>query len=304
MKYDKVLVTGGSGFLGKNLSLHREGWIYLSSSDCDLTDYNEVKSTLQRYQPDAVLHLAARVGGIKDNVNNQADFYYLNSLMNLNVLQACHELNINRVLSCLSTCAFPDVVEKYPFVEEDLFSGSPATSNLSYGMTKRMLKVASDSYRHQYGRNYSTFCPSNIYGPYDHFNNEKSHFIPAMISKIDKHSVDSTVEFWGTGKPLRQHLFVKDLAKIIPILLEKHNSNIPVIVAPDENVSINDAIKKFIAIVKKDIKIKYNGKLDGQYRKDGSNKKLKQVIGDFKFTTLEQGLFETYEWYKNEKSIY
>jgi len=300
----KVLVTGGTGFLGKNLAEEEKEWIYLSSKDCDLTSSEDVIKVFKHHNPDAVIHLAARVGGIKDNVNNQADFYYLNTLINLNVLQSCHKLNINRVLSCLSTCAFPDVVEEYPFTEKDLFSGPPAISNLSYGMTKRMLKVASDSYRHQHGRNYSTFCPSNIYGPYDHFNSEKSHFIPAMISKIDKYSVGSTVEFWGTGKPLRQHLFVKDLAKIIPILLEKHNSNIPVIVAPDENVSNDDAIKKFISIVKKDIKIKYNGKLDGQYRKDGSNKKLKQVIGDFKFTTLEQGLFETYEWYKNEKSIY
>tara|TARA_R110002126_G_scaffold291546_3_gene453561 strand:+ start:2661 stop:3590 length:930 start_codon:yes stop_codon:yes gene_type:complete len=301
--YNKVLVTGGSGFLGKNLALEEPKWKYLSSKDCDLTTYEDVLKTFEQYKPDAIIHLAARVGGIKDNVEKQADFYYLNSLINLNVLQAAHNLNINRVLSCLSTCAFPDTIKNYPFNEGDLFSGKPAVSNLSYGMTKRMLKIASDSYRTQYNRNYSTFCPSNIYGPFDHFNNENSHFIPAMISKIDPAQGGDTIEFWGTGKPLRQHLYVKDLAKIIPVLLNKHNSAVPIIVAPDENISINDAVQTFIKLVKKDIKVCYNNKLDGQYRKDGSNKMLKTIIKKFKFTSLDDGLKETYEWYRNENSI-
>ena len=298
----KVLVTGGTGFLGKNLAEEKKEWIYLSSKDCDLTSSEDVIRVFKHHNPDAVIHLAARVGGIKDNVNNQADFYYLNTLINLNVLQSCHKLNINRVLSCLSTCAFPDVVEKYPFTEKDLFSGPPAISNLSYGMTKRMLKVASDSYRRQYGRNYSTFCPSNIYGPHDYFNSDKSHFIPAMISRVDNAIEGSTVEFWGTGNPLRQQLYVKDLCKIIPILLEKHNTDIPIIIAPDQNLSIKETVEIFVKILKKNLKIDYNGKLDGQYRKDGSNKKVKQLLENFEFTDIEKGLKETYEWYEKENS--
>lgn len=298
----RVLVTGGTGFLGKNLAEEEKEWIYLSSKDCDLTSSEDVMRVFKHHSPDAVVHLAARVGGIKDNVNNQADFYYLNTLINLNVLQSCHKLNINRVLSCLSTCAFPDVVEKYPFTEKDLFSGPPAISNLSYGMTKRMLKVASDSYRKQYGRNYSTFCPSNIYGPHDYFNSDKSHFIPAMISRVDNAIEGSTVEFWGTGSPLRQQLYVKDLCKIISILLEKHNTDIPIIIAPDQNLSIKETVEIFVKILKKNLKIDYNGKLDGQYRKDGSNKKVKQLLENFEFTDIEKGLKETYEWYKKENS--
>mgnify|MGYP003113277185 CR=1 FL=1 len=303
MKYNKVLVTGGTGFLGKNLSLHMKDWVYLSSKDCDLTDYRDVMNTFQAYNPDAIVHLAARVGGIKDNVEHQADFCHLNNLMNINVLKVANDLNINRVLSCLSTCAFPDVLDKYPFTEDSLFDGKPAISNLSYGMTKRMLKVASDSYRAQYGRNYSTFCPSNLYGPFDSFNSINSHFIPAMISRMHSATIGATVEFWGTGNPLRQQLYVKDLCEIIPILLEDHNTDIPLIVAPDENLSIRQTIEIFEKILKKHLKIKYNGKLDGQYRKDGSNRKFKELLKSFEFTKIEKGLKKTYEWYKKENSI-
>ena len=281
------MVTGGTGFLGKNLSLHMKDWVYLSSKDCDLTDYRDVMSAFQAYNPDAIVHLAARVGGIKDNVEHQADFCHLNNLMNINVLKVANDLNINRVLSCLSTCAFPDVLDKYPFTEDNLFDGKPAISNLSYGMTKRMLKVSSDSYRAQYGRNYSTFCPSNLYGPFDSFDDVNSHFVPAMISRMDRAKEDSTVEFWGTGRPLRQ---------------QEHNTDIPLIVAPDQNLSIKETVEIFLKILKKQLKIKYNGKLDGQYRKDGSNEKLKKLINNFQFTKIEKGLKDTYEWYKNENS--
>ena len=295
----KIIVTGGTGFLGKNLQKQFPNWIYLSSKDCDLKDANQVFSLFMDEKPQAVLHLAGRVGGIKDNAENQARFFYENTLINTNVIHEAHRANIDRVLSSLSTCAFPNTLEFYPFSEEALFDGPPAPTNFSYGMTKRMLHVASVSYRKQYNRNYSTFSPSNIYGPHDYFESEKSHFVPSLVSKIVKAQNGDVLEFWGSGEPKRQQMFVEDLVKIIPILLEEHNSALPIIVAPHENLNIEEMIKISLKLIKKDVSIIFNNKLDGQFRKDGSNKKLLNIIKNFKFTSFEEGLLKTIKWYKD-----
>jgi len=297
----KVLVTGGSGFLGKRLSKYKPEWIYISSKDCNLEDFGEVKDYLSAVKPDAIVHLAARVGGIKDNVENQASFYIQNTMMNTNIIHSAHLLGISRVLSSLSTCAFPDIVASYPFTEEQIFDGAPAKTNFSYGYTKRALHVQTLSYRKQYGLNYSTFCPSNIYGPDDHFDTEKSHFVPALVSKLVKAENGGAIELWGTGNPKRQQLYVDDLAEIIPVLLEKHNSDIPLIVAPNENLSIREMASIANNKIEKNIKISYNSNLDGQYRKDGSNKRFLELVGGYEFTSFDEGIEKTIQWYLENK---
>ena len=293
----RVLVTGGTGFLGKRLKKYKPNWIYLSSEMCDLEDYNQTEEILRDLYPDAIVHLAARVGGIKDNSENQAEFYLQNTLINTNIIQAAYSTGVSRVLSSLSTCAFPDVVAEYPFTEKDIFNGPPAKTNFSYGYTKRALHVQTLSYRNQYGLNYSTFCPSNIYGPEDHFDTDKSHFVPALISKITNAENGGEIELWGTGNPKRQQLYVDDLANIIPTLLEKHNSGIPLIIAPSENFSIREMAEIANNKIEKNIKISYNGNLDGQYRKDGSNKRFLELVGDYEFTSFEVGIEKTIQWY-------
>mgnify|MGYP003121679417 CR=1 FL=1 len=293
----KVLVTGGTGFVGQRLQLKKPNWIYISSKECDLTCENQVNKLFSKVKPEAILHLAARVGGIKDNVTNQADFYYKNTMINTNVIHQAHINNINRVVSSLSTCAFPDRVSRFPYIEEDFFNGPPTITNFSYGMTKRMLHVSSCAYRNQYGRNYSTFCPSNIYGPGDHFNKESSHFVAALVHKIATTQDNSTIELWGTGNPLRQQLYVDDLCDIIPLLMEKHDSDVPLIVAPNENLSILEMAKILIKKSGKKIKLQFNGALDGQFRKDGNNLKLINTIGNYEFTQFKDGVGSTYKWY-------
>ena len=294
----KVLVTGGSGFVGRRLNRIKPQWVYISSSQYDLKNIKECNEMLEEYKPDAILHLASKVGGIKENFLKQAEFYHVNTMINTNILESARLHNVKRVLSSLSTCAFPDIVKTYPFTENNLLDGPPAKTNFTYGYTKRALHVQSLSYREQYGLNYSTFCPSNIYGPEDNFDPQSSHFVPALVRKLSLAKNKDELEFWGTGNPLRQQLYVDDLVQIIPKLLISHNTNIPLIVAPNENLSISQMINIGLKKVKKNVKISFNNKLDGQYRKDGCNRKLIDLLGNINFTSFENGFSKTYEWYE------
>jgi GDP-L-fucose synthase len=296
----KVLVTGGSGFVGKRLKLIRPDWIYVSSKDFNLLKFDECMKMLEQHKPDAVVHLAAIVGGIKDNLENPATFFYNNVSMNTNIVHACYLSGIKRLLASLSTCIFPDKLKKYPFSENDIFCGPPAESNFSYGYAKRCLLVQINTYRKQYELNYSTFSPSNIYGPEDNFENDKSHFVPAAIRKIM--NAKDEVTFWGTGKSLRQQLFVDDLCSAIPLILENHNDSDPLIVAPDENLSIKDMVETICSVTNQNLKIKFDGSMVGQHRKDGSNTKFKILFPDFKFTSFYDGIKETIKWYEESNN--
>jgi len=292
-----VLVTGGSGFLGRRLQKVKPKWIYLSSKECDLTAPSQVQKLFKEVKPDAVVHLASMVGGIKENVDKQADFCYCNSMINTNVLHQAHLSGVDRILSSLSTCAFPDKLGAYPFTEADMFKGPPSKTNFSYGMSKRMLHVASVSYRKQYGRNYSTFSPCNIYGPGDKFGEESSHFVASLVHKCANTKDGGRVPFWGTGKPVRQQLYVDDMAQIIVMLLSKHNTEAPLIVSPAQSYTIREMVDIGFSVSGKKVETTFDGLLDGQFRKDGCNKALLQLIGKFDFTTFEEGFRRTYESY-------
>ena len=132
-----ILVTGGSGLVGKHLKEIIPDATYISSKDYDLTDLQQTKDMMLKCKPNVVIHLAARVGGILDNMTHPVDYLEQNILMNTNVLKACHEFNVDKVVAILSTCIYPDKVKKYPMVEDNLFNGPPTPSNFSYGFAKR-----------------------------------------------------------------------------------------------------------------------------------------------------------------------
>jgi GDP-L-fucose synthase len=294
----EVLVTGGSGFVGTRLQKKQKNWTYISSKDYDLTVKDHCRQMLLDTKPDVVLHLAGKVGGIKENNKKQADFYYINTMINTNILEESYRAGVGRVLSSLSTCAFPDKLDKYPFTEEDLLKGPPAVTNFSYGYAKRSLFVQSLSYSRQCGVNYNCFCPSNLYGPDDNFDLESGHFVPNLIRKVFESGMKKNIELWGTGKPLRQQLYVDDLVQLIPVLIEKHKGDSPLIVAPNENYSIRELANLLIEQLDRDFNIVFNNELDGQFRKDGDNKRLLDVVGDYNFTTFKEGVMKTYEWYE------
>lgn len=295
--YNKVLVTGGNGFLGKRLKITKPEWNYLSSKEVDLTKPNELYSYIKDHKVDAVIHLAAKTGGIKHSVENQSDFHYYNSIMGTNLLRECHKAGIGRVLSCLSTCCYPDVTDNYPMNEGQFLDGEPTNTNYGYALAKRELYKQTNFYRKFYNLNYSTFTPCNLYGPEANFNDTSSHFIASLIKKIYLAKDGENIELYGSGMPKRQHLYIDDLAKLIPELLNKHNTEIPINIAPKENLSISEISNIALKSIEKKVNIVFNNKLDGQIRKDVDNTQLLKLCGDISFTTLSDGIKKTYKWY-------
>jgi len=290
----KILVTGGNGLVGKHLQDILPDAVYVSSKDYDLTkDYN-VRGMLSSEKPDIVIHLAARVGGLLDNINYPVDYIEENILINTNVLRFCHQYNVSKVISILSTCIYPDVVDTYPMKEEILFQGPPPPDNFAYAMSKRCMATQMDSYVKQHNKQWSYLIPCNLYGEHDKYEEHHSHFVSALIKKI--HEAEDSVEIWGTGKPLRQFMYAGDLARVIKYMIDNDvvdNFN----VAPDYVHSIEEITKIGMeSCGKGDLNIVYdNTKPDGQYRKDVDSSKLISVMKDFKFTSLEEGIRRVYD---------
>jgi len=293
MSISKIIVTGGTGLVGKHLQDILPDAIYLSSKDCNLLNIDEIRELFSKELPSTVIHLAARVGGILDNINYPVQYLEENILMNTNLLKVCHEFDVDKVIGVLSTCIYPDKVDSYPMAEKVLFNGPPTPTNFSYGFSKRCMAAHIDSYVKQYDKKWCYLIPCNLYGEYDKFEEHNSHFVSALIKKI--HEADEEIELWGSGKPLRQFMYGGDLARIIKLFTEQNivqNCN----VAPKEVYSIDEIAKTALrACGKADLKIKYDStKPDGQYRKDVSSEKLLNLIDNFNFTSLEEGIKHTY----------
>lgn len=294
-----ILVTGGTGMLGKSLSKYVDG-IFLGSSDYDLTQFEQVNECFKKYKPRIVVHLAAKVGGIINNNNHQYDFYIENTRINTNVIDACVNNSIDKIIAISSTCVYPSNLKHYPATEEVVNEGMPEKTNLSYAYSKRMMKVQLDAAYNQYGLLSSIIYCSNMYGPHDCFDVEKCHLIPALINKIyiSKKSDDNSVELYGTGNPLRQITYVDDVAKIInQFIKNKYYGDFNVSI--DENMSVREIAHIVADVIGFKGNINFNGRLDGQYRKDVSCKKLYKLIDKFEFTSLHKGVEKTYQWYKD-----
>ncbi len=292
---NNILVTGGSGLIGTHLKDVMPNAIYLSSKDFDLTKSDEVDKMISDYKPKTLVHLAARVGGILDNINYPVDYFEENILINTNILKKCHKYNVTNLLAILSTCIYPDKVETYPMNEKELFNGPPTPTNFSYAFSKRSMAVHIDAYKQQYNKAWSYLIPCNLYGEYDKFEEHNSHFVSALIKKI--YESNETLDIWGTGKPLRQFMYAGDLARIIKHVLDNKiikNLN----VAPSYVHSIDEIVNIAIrACNKEHLKIVYNNdkELDGQYRKDVDSSKLLSEIGNFRFTSLDEGIKIVYD---------
>ena len=316
-------MTGGSGLVGSALR-HISGlelkhqYVFASSRDCDLTDYDATLRYFRAVAPGAVIHLAAAVGGLFKNMRCKADMFETNVRINMNVLRACHELGVAKVVSCLSTCIFPDDKAKSgPIDESMLHAGPPHASNDAYAYAKRMLEVQSRCYREQHGRNYVCVIPTNIYGPHDNFHLDDAHVIPALIHKCylaKQQGVPLVVA--GSGAPLRQFIYSRDLALLLIWALEHYdgindsngndsNGNdsgtLILSVDPADEISIAQVVRHIADIIGLDNDIVYDmSQPDGQFKKTADNAKFKRLYGDeapFAFTPIRRGIRDTVQWF-------
>ena len=290
----KVLITGGYGMVGSAM----ESQIKLSRETCDLTNPRQTNKLFRLIKPDGVIHCAGKVGGIGGNSNYKGEYFYDNLMINTNVIEAARKSGVKNLVAFLSTCVFPDKV-KYPLTVDQIQLGEPHESNYPYAYAKRMADVQIRAYREQYGINYTSIIPSNIYGPNDNFSLEHGHVMPMLIHKLylaKKNKTDFTV--WGSGKPLREFIYSKDIAKIAEWTLFNYKGTDPLIISGDEEISIKDLVELLVDEFKFKGKVIFDKtKPDGQLRKPSDNSKIKELLPDFEYTPFEQGIKETVNWF-------
>ena len=296
---NRILITGGTGMLGQAFENAPEGYeiIKAGTSQWNLTKYDEALEMFKTVCPTVCIHLAARVGGVKANTEKMADFCTDNLFINTNVLKAANYTGVTKVLSLLSTCIYPDNA-LYPLTEDQIHSGPPHVSNFGYAYAKRMLDVQSRAYRQQYGCNFITAVPNNLFGPNDNYN---SHVIPAIMRKMHEAKIDNKdVVLWGDGSPLREFTYSKDLADILLFLLKYYNKPEPINIGNTAEYSIKEVAEIIAKIVNFDGQIIWNTSAPmGQHRKPSDNSKLIGLGWEKKgYTDLTKALTQTYKSFK------
>lgn len=304
----RVLVTGGTGLVGMALQKivateekrPNEQWFFTGAEECDLTSLESTRKLFHKHRPTHVIHLAAMVGGLFHNLRQNLQFFRMNMQINDNVLLLCHETGVEKCVSCLSTCVFPDKTT-YPIDETMIHNGPPHNSNFGYSYAKRMIDVLNRGYAQEFGRKYTAVIPCNVFGPYDNYNLENGHVIPALIHKTYLAKRDGRpLEVFGSGKPLRQFIYSLDLARLFVWVIRNYEEIEPIILSVNEEdeVTIMDAVHAVVEAFdfKGEIR-KDETKADGQYKKTASNAKLRKYLSDFKFTPFKVAVKESVDWF-------
>ena len=291
---ERILVTGSTGLVGRCFT----GDKFIRSTLCDLTDPIQADNLFRSVKPDAVIHCAAKVGGLKANMTHKGDFFYQNIMMNTNVIEASRKHGVQKLVAFLSTCVFPDDVE-YPLTPSKIHLGKPHFSNDAYAYAKRMADVQIQAYREQFGLSYFSVVPTNIYGPGDNYDLENGHVVPTLIHKfyLAKQNGED-VKIWGTGSPLREFVYSQDVALLTEKLLFNYEGSEPVIISTSHEFSIKELAETIAEIMEFEGEIIFETeKPDGQLRKPSDNSVIKSMFPDFSFTTLRDGLKKSIEWF-------
>jgi len=298
---NEYLVTGGSGLLGNALKKVVPDAVFISSKDYDLRNQSHVKHMFNLYKPRNVLHLAAKVGGVKINTSNNANFYTDNILINTNILEQAKQFDTDKIVSLLSTCIYPDRCE-YPLTENQMHNGPPHNSNYGYAYSKRMLEVQSRAYREQYGCNFVSVIPNNLFGENDNFDLEQSHVVPAIIRKMyDAKNKNTDVVLWGNGKALREFTYSYDIARILLLICKEYNSPEPINIGNTNEFSIKEIAEKIAITLNFEKNIIWDDtQPTGQFRKPSSNEKFKNLYKNFQYTNFDTALTNTIKWFINK----
>lgn len=337
MLKSKLLVTGCTGFVGKNFMEFVENnkqFHILSPThqELDLTNQQSVFNYFEEHRPDFVVHLAGLVGGIYANKQRKADFFYENCLMGTLIFEASRRANVQKLVVLGAGCGYPATYEDNlgamlytnlpffpswynsrtseffePYKESEIFDGFPEYNSYGYSMAKKNLIVQSMAYKEQYDLNSTVLIPANIYGPHDYFNSELSHVVPALIGKAQraKQNNENVIKIWGDGKSTREFLYVEDLCKVIIESL-KLNWAGPINVGSGIETNILDLMETIVREVGIDysyLKIEWEeGKPTGQNRRVFDTTRFQQWFPNIQLTTIEEGIHQTVQWLgKNEK---
>ena len=268
----------------------------------DICSEAETEAIFEKHRPTHVIHLAALVGGLFANMSANCDFFRNNMKMNDNILACSHKYGVQKLVSCLSTCIFPDKTT-YPIDETMVHNGPPHPSNFGYSYAKRMIDVQNRAYHEQHGCQFTSIIPCNVFGPHDNFNVQQGHVIPGLINKAHAAKRDGTVfEIWGTGAPLRQFIYSLDLARLTVWVVREYAEVEPIVLATDEEdeVSIKDVAMMVLEAAEFKGEVKFlTDKADGQFKKTASNAKLRKYLPNFKFVPTRQAIQETVQWFSD-----
>jgi GDP-L-fucose synthase len=304
IKRRRLLVTGGSGFLGTHLQevLAEAGYSDVAAprrADYDLTRASEVAACIRDVRPQAILHLAAVVGGIGANQERPGEFFYQNVIMGAELMEQARLADVAKFVAVGTICAYPKFTP-VPFREEDLWNGYPEETNAPYGLAKKMLLVQAQAYRQQYGFNAIYLLPVNLYGPGDNFDPRSSHVIPALIRKCVE-AVErghDTIDVWGSGRATREFLYVRDCAAGIVAALERFDDSDPVNLGSGMEISIADLARLIAELTGFEGTLRFDtSKPDGQPRRRLDTSRARERFGWQAETDFRTGLRETVAWY-------
>jgi GDP-L-fucose synthase len=301
----RILVTGGSGFLGRAVvaSLERHGAreVFVARhADYDLRERDDIRRCLADARPDVVLHLAAVVGGIGANQRNPGRFFYDNAIMGIQLIEQARLAGVSKFVTVGTVCSYPKFAP-VPFREEDLWNGYPEETNAPYGLAKKMLLVQGQAYREQYGFNSIFLVPVNLYGPGDNFDPASSHVIPALIKKcVDaRESGASSIEVWGSGAASREFIFVEDAAEGIVLAAERYDGAEPVNIGAGFEITIRELVSLIVELTRYRGEVVWDrSKPDGQPRRMLDTSRARERFGFEARTGFREGLQRTIAWYE------